>query len=177
METRMTKVGTLEIMGQEANILGSVESPLFRAQEVASWLGIKNTTQMLNCIPESLYSEHVKKLNCAVGVARHSVLYLTEFGVYFVLMRSRSPKATEFQLKIMEYLKSIRLKGYAVSDNISEEQVSKLVQDAKDKAKLIKVQGDVIRVDDRFIASLKRLIALYEDEKSKVAEIVADDLF
>lgn len=177
METRMTKVGTLEIMGQEANILGSIESPLFRAQEVASWLGIKNTTQMLNCIPENLYSEHVKKLNCAVGVARHSVLYLTEFGVYFVLMRSRSPKATEFQLKIMEYLKSIRLKGYAVSDSITEEQIAQLKKDAENKEMLLKAQSGVIRVDDRFISSLKKLIDIYENERSKISEINAEDLF
>ena len=174
METRMTKVTKQMVLGHEVSVLGTIEEPLFRAQDIADWLNLgNNTTQMIRSVPSS----EVKKVVTNVGISAHNVTYLTEFGVYFVLMRSKKPQAEIYQRKIMEILKSIRLKGYAVSDNISEEQVSKLVQDAKDKAKLIKVQGDVIKVDDRFIASLKRLIALYEDEKSKVAEIVADDLF
>ena len=174
METIMTKVTKQMVLGHEVSVLGTIEEPLFRAQDIADWLNLgNNTTQMIRSVPSS----EVKKVVTNVGISAHNVTYLTEFGVYFVLMRSKKPQAEIYQRKIMEILKSIRLKGYAVSDNISEEQVSKLVQDAKDKAKLIKVQGDVIKVDDRFIASLKRLIALYEDEKSKVAEIVADDLF
>ncbi len=174
METRMTKVTKQIVLGHEVSVLGTIEEPLFRAQDIAEWLELgNNTTQMIKSVPLS----EIKKVVTNVGISAHKVTYLTEFGVYFVLMRSKKPQAEVYQRKIMEILKSIRLKGYAVSDNISEEQVSKLVQDAKDKAKLIKVQGDVIRVDDRFIASLKRLIELYENEKSKVAEIVADDLF
>lgn len=178
MDTRMTKVAKLEIMGKDATILGTVNEPLFRAKDVASWLDNKNVSQMLNCIPTELYSEHVKKIKTkTTSVASSDVLYLTEFGVYFVLMRSRSPKAIEFQLKIMSYLKSIRLKGYAVSDSITEEQIAQLKKDAKNKEMLLKAQSGVIRIDDRFVSSLKKLIDIYENERSKLSEVNAEDLF
>ena len=69
------------------------------------------------------------------------------------------------------------MKGYAVSDSITEEQIAQLKKDAENKEMLLKAQGNVIRIDDRFIATLKNLIELYENEKSKIAEINAEELF
>ena len=138
---------------------------------------ILRSQQLHEKIPDELKNEFVKKIRVASGCTTHDVLYLTEYGVYFVLMKSRSKEAIKYQMKIADILKSIRLKGYAVSENITNDQVAKLVQDAKNKAKLIEAQGNVVRVNDRFISSLKELIRIYEEEKSKVAEIVAEDLF
>ena len=174
METRMTKVTKQIVLGHEVSVLGTIEEPLFRAQDIAEWLELgNNTTQMIKSVPLS----EIKKVVTNVGISAHKVTYLTEFGVYFVLMRSKKPQAEVYQRKIMEILKSIRLKGYAVSENITEEQIAQLKKDAENKEMLLKAQSGVIRIDDRFVDSLKKLIDLYENERSKLSEINAEDLF
>lgn len=170
----MTQVSKEELFGEQLTILGTIEEPLFRAQDVCNWLGLgNNTTQAIRNVPE----EDIRKCIVRSGIASHKETYLTEFGVYFVLMRSRKPEALKYQKKICEILKSIRLKGYAVSDSITEEQIAQLKKDAESKEALLKAQGGVIRIDDRFISSLKKLIDLYENERSKLSEINAEDLF
>lgn len=177
METRMTQITKQVIFGKEVAVLGTLEEPLFRAKDVCAWLDETNAVQMLKHIPEDRRSQCIKKIKQINGATASWVNYLTEFGVYYILMRSRKPKAAEYQYKICEILKSIRLKGYAVSDSITEEQVAQLKKDAENKEMLLKAQSGVIRVDDRFIDSLKKLIDLYENERSKLSEINAEDLF
>lgn len=171
----MTQVCKQEVLGHEVSVLGTLEEPLFKAADVAEWLNISknNVSQLVKNVPE----REIRKVNVLSGCALHNILYLTEFGVYYILMRSRKPEAEVYQYKICEILKSIRLKGYAVSDNITEEQIAQLKKDAENKEALLKAQGGVIRVDDRFISSLKKLIDLYENERSKLNQIDAEDLF
>lgn len=177
MNTRMTVVSKEQILGKEVSILGTLNEPLFRAKDVGNWLGQTNTSQMIMCIPEEIRDEHVRKIKVQNGATATWVNYLTEFGVYFVLMRSRNKEAVKYQMKIMEILKSIRLKGYAVSESISEEQIAQLKKDTENKELLLKAQSGVIRVDDKFISSLKKLIDMYENERSKLSEVNAEDLF
>lgn len=177
MNTRMTVVSKEQILGKEVSILGTLDEPLFRAKDVCAWLGQTNTSQMIMCIPEEIRDEHVKKIKVQNGATATWVNYLTEFGVYFVLMRSRNKEAVKYQMKIMEILKSIRLKGYAVSDSITEEQIAQLKKDAESKEMILKAQGGVIRLDDRFISTLKELIDLYENKRSELSVANAKDLF
>ena len=177
METRMTQITKQVIFGNEVSIMGTIEDPLFRANDVCSWLGESNSVQMLKHIPEGLRDTCIKQLKVWSGNTGRLTNYLTETGVYYILMRSRSKEAIKYQMKIADILKSIRLKGYAVSDSITEEQIAQLKKDAENKEALLKAQGGVIRVDDRFISSLKKLIDLYENERSKLNEIKAEDLF
>ncbi len=177
MNLRMTKVMRTTLIDKELDILGTLEEPLFKASSITSLLGETNPSQVLKRIPEDLRNEFVKKIRVASGCATHDVLYLTEFGVYLVLMRSRQPEALKYQLKIAEILKSIRLKGYAVSDNISEEQISQLKKDANSKEMLLKAQSGVIRLNDKFVSSLKKLINMYENDQSKLSGINVEELF
>lgn len=177
MEIRMTQITKQVVLGQEVSILGTPEDPLFRANDVCSWLGETNSSQMLKHIPEELRDACIKQLKIWSGNTGRITNYLTETGVYYILMRSRSKEAIKYQMKIAEILKSIRLKGYAVSDSITEEQIAQLKKDAENKEALLKCQSGVIRVDDRFIDSLKKLIDLYENERSKLSKINAEDLF
>lgn len=177
METRMTQITKQIIFDKEVAVLGTLEEPLFRAKDVCEWLDETNAVQMLKHIPEDRRSKCIRKIKCMNGATSSWVNYLTEFGVYFILMRSRKPKAAEYQYKICEILKSIRLKGYAVSNTITEEQVAKLVTDAKNNVKLIEAQGNVIRTDDRLIDAMEKLIDLYRNERAKITEINTEDLF
>lgn len=177
METRMTKVTKQLILGHEVPILGTLEDPLFRAKDVCEWLGDTNPHQTLARIPDELRTSCVKKIKCMNGATSAWVNYLTETGVYYILMRSRSKEAIKYQMKIAEILKSIRLKGYAVSDNITEEQTAQLKKDAESKEMILKAQGGVIRLDDKFISTLKELISLYENKRSELSAVSAESLF
>lgn len=177
METRMTQITKQSILGHEVPILGTKEDPLFRAKDVCEWLGDTNPHQTLSRIPDELRPSCVRKIKCMNGATTAWVNYLTETGVYYILMRSRSKEAIKYQMKICEILKSIRLKGYAVSNTITEEQVAKLVTDAKNNVKLIEAQGNVIRTDDRLIDAMEKLIDLYRNERAKITEINTEDLF
>lgn len=116
MNIRIAKLNQLNVLGHECTICGTLEEPLFKASEVAKWLGHTNSRQMLKNVPE----EEVKQFPSQFG----NINYLTEFGVYFVLMRSRTKQAYIYQKRIMEILKQLRLNGYVVSNNITEEQLS-----------------------------------------------------
>lgn len=173
MNTRMNLVSKETMFGEELTICGTTDKPLFKASEVQKWLNITNGTQMLKSVPE----QEIQKLKVWSGNSARWTNYLTEFGVYFLIMRSNKPENLKYQYKIAEILKSIRLKGYAVSDSITEEQIAQLKKDAENKELLLKAQSGVIRIDDRFISSLKKLIDLYENERSKLSEIKAEDIF
>lgn len=116
MNTRITKLDQLNVLGHECTICGTLEEPLFKASEVAKWLGHTNSRQMLKSVPR----DEIKQFPSQFG----NINYLTEFGVYFVLMRSRTNQASVYQKRIMEILKQLRLNGYAVSDSITEEQMA-----------------------------------------------------
>ena len=95
------------IMGRPFKIYGDIERPLFLARDVASWIGHTNARVMLNTVDED---EKVVKNVYTLGGAQES-WFLTEDGLYEVLMQSRKPIAKTFKRKIKEILKTIRKKG------------------------------------------------------------------
>ena len=69
-------------------IYGTPENPLFLAKDVAEWIGHSNPTEMLRTVDED------EKLNSTILSAgqRREVTFLTESGLYEVLMLSRKPE-------------------------------------------------------------------------------------
>lgn len=107
----MTKIEIIkeqELLGKEFRIYGSVENPLFLAKEVTDWIDYSGRTgQLLNTVDED---EKLTHTIYASGQNRE-MWFLTEDGVYEVLMQSRKPIAKEFKKKVKEILKSIRKTG------------------------------------------------------------------
>ena len=101
-----------EILGKDVRLYRSIEDPLFEASEVASWLDVKNVSQMLKQadIDES---EKAIFLKYTLG-GNQKTLFITEDAMYEVLMRSRKKEAKPFRKEIKKYLKSIRLTGAAI---------------------------------------------------------------
>lgn len=85
---------------------GTKEEPLFLGQDVAEWIENKNVSQMLNVVDEeekALYTMY------RVDGSTHKQWFLTEDGLYEVLMQSRKPVAKQFKKKvILEVLMDIR---------------------------------------------------------------------
>ena len=94
------------LMGKTFNVYGTVEEPLFRAKDVADWLDITNVSQMVQSVDEDekgIYNVYTLGGN-------QDVLFLTENGVYEVLMLSRKPIAKEFKKEVKKMLHALRTK-------------------------------------------------------------------
>ena len=103
---------TINAQGHELNIYGTTEEPLFLAVEVAKMIdySIGNTGQMLSTIDD----DEKRYLNTPCNVRGNpNKWFLTEDGLYEVLMQSRKPIARRFKRAIKDILKDLRLSGRA----------------------------------------------------------------
>lgn len=92
-------------LDKEIDVWGSIEHPLFRANDLMNWLGIKNVTTLI----ERVDQDEVLRLN--LSSRSGATWFLTEDGLYEVLMCSRKPIAKQFKKGIKAILHEIRTKG------------------------------------------------------------------
>ena len=95
------------LMGKTFNVYGTVEEPLFRAKDVADWIEHSNLTVMVNSVDED---ERVISRTKDSLDRENSATFLTENGVYEVLMLSRKPRAKEFKKEVKKMLHALRTK-------------------------------------------------------------------
>lgn len=93
-----------ELCGQQFNVYGTPRDPLFKAQDVADMLGLTNVSDMVIRVDE----EERSKLNLG---RQGETWFLTESGLYEVLMQSRKPIAKQFKKGVKAILKEIRQTG------------------------------------------------------------------
>lgn len=110
MKNDLTVIERQELFGKEVAIYGTLQNPLFLAKEIGRWLNIKNTTQLINRLDES----EVTMLN--IGSRSGDTWFVTEDGLYEILMQSRKPIAKEFKKGIKRILKEIRTKGGYIAE-------------------------------------------------------------
>lgn len=115
------------ILDHEVTTYGDLENPLFLAKDVANWIEHTHTTRMLESVDDD------EKLN---GVIFHSgqnreMTFLTEDGLYEVLMQSRKPIAKQFKKKVKKLLKDLRLNRFNPYENMSKELQAILLVDKK----------------------------------------------
>ncbi len=132
-----------EVLGKDFKIYGDYENPLFLAKDVAEWIEHSNVTRMLEGVDED---EKIKiSPNQSLGVLQRNKEYnfLTENGLYEVLMQSRKPIAKQFKKKVKEILKEIRKTGqysiqkkdsYMIEDPI--ERANRWIEEQKEKLAL-----------------------------------------
>lgn len=147
-----TVIKSETICNKTVNVFGTPENPLFLAIEVANWLGHSNPSRMLSKIDEDekttifVSSELQKRFltnsykpSKSSTYAGANYLFLTEFGVYEVLMLSRLPKAKEFKKGVKEILKRIRLTGKYEADTHSDDDYSRdLIEALKENNALLR---------------------------------------
>lgn len=103
-------ISTEKKLGKTINVYGTFEDPLFLAKDVAEWLELTNVTDMVSRVD----AEEVTKLN--LGGLQGECNFLTENGLYEVLMLSRKPIAKQFKHEVKNILKSIRKNGLYATD-------------------------------------------------------------
>ena len=111
----LTIINEQEVLGKHFTVYGTADEPLFVAKDVAEWIeyDLSSVNKMLDKIDED---EKLVGTLFRSGQNRE-VWFLTENGLYEVLMQSRKPLAKAFKKKVKEILKSIRKHGlYAIDD-------------------------------------------------------------
>ena len=94
------------LMGKTFNVYGTVEEPLFRAKDVADWIEHSDVHKMVQSVDED---EKVRNNIPTLG-GNQEAWFLTENGVYEVLMLSRKPVAKDFKKEVKKMLHALRTK-------------------------------------------------------------------
>lgn len=95
------------LMGKTFNVYGTMEEPLFRAKDVADWIEHSNITAMVQSVDDD--EKVISRTKDCLG-RENSATFLTENGVYEVLMLSRKPVAKDFKKEVKKMLHALRTK-------------------------------------------------------------------
>ena len=112
-----------EVLGFDFKVYGDADNPLFLAKDVANWIEHNKPSEMILNVDND---EKLKSIISHSGQSRE-MWFLTEDGLYEVLMQSRKPIAKEFKKKVKEILKELR-KGNQVLVNTGNNQVDLYTQ-------------------------------------------------
>ena len=110
-----------EVLGKQLRIYGDFENPLFLAKDIAEWIdyaktgnGSYDVNKMLKTVDEN--EKLIRKI-FASGQNRE-MWFVTEDGLYEVLMQSTKPIAKKFKKKVKEILKDVRKYGMYATDEL-----------------------------------------------------------
>lgn len=150
-----------EVLGKEFKIYGTFENLLFKATDVAIWIEHSNVSSMISDL--ELEEEKIK-LQISTLNNSYSAWFLTEDGLYEVLMQSRKSIAKEFKKEVKKILKEIRIKGsYTNSNTISlPKTYSEALQELLDSVKETERLTQQIR-EEKPLVEFAKNIQLSED--------------
>lgn len=124
-----------EILGKKVMTYGDIENPLFLAKDVAGWIDHTDLSRMVSLVDED---EKLKRTIYVSGQKRE-MWFLTEDGLYEILMQSRKPIAREFKKKVKKLLKDLRLNRLNPYHTMSPELRAILMIDEKQQEIEVKV--------------------------------------
>lgn len=119
------------LLGREIDVYGTTEEPLFKAKDVAEWIEHSNPRMMLESIDDD---EKGLRIVYTPG-GNQEMWFLTEDGLYEILMLSRKPVAKQFKKGVKEILKKIRKTG-SYSTQVPQTFAQALMLAAKQQEKI-----------------------------------------
>lgn len=141
MSNELQVINEQVVLEKFFKIYGTVDNPLFLAKDVADWIEHTQVSKMLQSIDED------EKLMGTLFLSgqKRETWFLTEDGVYEVLMLSRKPIAKEFKKKIKEIIKEIRNTG---SFDVVGNSIMK-IEDEKERLLRFKINGqeNILTID------------------------------
>lgn len=144
MENQIQVLKQANLCGKQLTVYGTPDEPLFLAKDVALWIQHSNVSKMI----QSIDKEEVT--NYSLGGLQGVCNFLTEDGLYEVLMQSRKPIAKEFKKGVKNILKTIRKTGgyIATTPEMSDEEIM---------ARALIVANEAIKRKDEKIKALEQL--------------------
>ena len=172
-ETTISITHRQTMFDKEVDVWGTFENPYFRASDIAKWLETKNTTSMVSKIDQ----DEVIKFN--LGGLSGETLFLTEDGLYDVLMLSRKPIARQFKKGIKKMLHEIRTTGGYIAtkqDDTEDDIMARALLIAENRVKALKDRNATLQAacdgyETQRIEANKRIEALASSNEQKAIEI------
>lgn len=144
-----------KVLGQDFKVYGTFENPLFLAKDVAEWIDYsfkdsrkihRDVSKMLSTVDED---EKIKKtINLGGehyshgGIRENTEMwFLTEDGLYEVLMQSRKPIAKAFKKEVKKILKEIRKTGTYITKQPKEELEELKIRAQLERAEAMKLNA------------------------------------
>ncbi|QPQ35937.1 phage antirepressor [Lysinibacillus sp. JNUCC-52] len=152
--TQLQVIHEQVLLDKNFKVYGTSENPLFLAKDVAGWIEHSNVSSMLKSIDED---EKVLNNVYTLGGTQET-WFLTEDGLYEVLMQSRKPIAKQFKKQVKNILKDIRLNGGYIATTEDDDEMTIL-------AKGFLIAQKTIESNKRKIVEQQMLI---EEQKPKV---------
>lgn len=135
-----------EVLGKQFKVYGTPDSPLFMAKDVAEWIDYDTSSvnKMIACVDED---EKTTRKIVPIGTNYQTeAWFLTEDGLYEVLMQSRKPIAKQFKKEVKNILKTIRKTGGYV--NNAEKMLDVYFSDIPDEQKTV-IQGLLVGIEEK----------------------------
>lgn len=153
-----------ELLGHQFTVYGTAENPLFLVKEVGEVLEYSesNSSKLTNLVDNE---EKVRNTVTTLG-GNQEVWFLTEDGLYEVLMQSRKPIAKQFKKGVKQILHEVRTTGGYIATKANdtpeeimaraltiaqatlqkrEERLKQLEADNATKEETISIQAEQIR--------------------------------
>ena len=119
-ENELQVIDERELFGKEFRIYGTAENPLFLAKDVAKMIEERDGYTVSRKVDEEEKLVHT----LCVGGQNRQATFLTEDGLYEVLMQSRKPIAKQFKKEVKNILKTIRKHGAYMTENTIEKALT-----------------------------------------------------
>lgn len=162
-KNQITVLQNSNLLGRNFTIYGTAENPLFLAKDVAEMINHSNVSKMLNMIDkedkvkifcslpkEGNITKDYKPCESATYTGTNR-MFVTEDGLYEILMQSNLPIAKEFKKGVKTILKEIRKNGGYIAT--SEEDDAEMIL-----AKALKVADATIKRKEQQLLEQKQQI-------------------
>ena len=161
--SNMAVIKETEVLGRMFKVYGTVQEPLFLAKDVAEVIEHTDVSRMLNLVDED------EKLTRTLYVSgqNRNMWFLTENGLYEVLMQSRKPIAKQFKKEIKKILKALRLNQIELVNTTNETKIDDTINN------LMSMINTLIEDNKKKDIMLEKMVNhILENDKTKVkAEI------
>ena len=113
MKNEIQVLKQTELLGRRLTVYGTPQEPMFVAKDVSEMLELSHVSDMSSRVDEDERS----KFNLG---RQGDGWFLTEDGLYEVLMQSRKPIAKQFKKGVKQILKEIRTTGGYIATQVNE---------------------------------------------------------
>lgn len=162
-----------EVLNKNFKIYGNTDNPLFLAKDVAEWIeyDLSSVSKLVNMVDDD------EKLNGTIFLSgqNREMWFLTEDGLYEVLMQSRKPIAKQFKKQIKTILKELRLGNKIMIPTNPMEALELMFKVQKDTSNQIEsIDNRVIELEENVLLSPGEYNLIGRKVNSRV-RIVATD--
>ena len=173
----LAPVSEVNFQGQMFSIYGTFENPLFLAKDVAEWIDYSYKDKRKTARDVSKMLKTVDEDEKLVGTLflsgqNRDVWFLTEQGMYEVLLQSRKPIAKEAKKVVKQHMKELRMNGVTLRQNLSIEQQSEVLLSKLDE--LLNQQEEELALLTSQIDELGEQAILLEEEIGEVDQKIKE---